>query len=209
MSVHGLARRASINGVGTPVTAPIRVDTTTNTPFYCPAGSGVTEIEMLDVSSAQVLSAKVLTGFTTVPVSAASLALTAPLHAGRVVLISALAGCAVTLPAATGTGNVYTIMRSVSATSVGDSFAVASALDFMRGVVSEVAKDDGLLTNWGTLNTGTVATESDTVTWNFTTTGISNASDWIQFQDLIATVWSVKAFYTANGAEATPFSAAV
>jgi hypothetical protein len=62
MSVHGIARRANINGQGTPTTAPIRVDTVTNTPFYCGAGTGTTEKEIVDVSSTQTLTNKSITG---------------------------------------------------------------------------------------------------------------------------------------------------
>jgi hypothetical protein len=91
---------------------------------------------------------------------------------------------------------------------VGDVFKVANATDFMRGVVDGVATDDGLLTSFATLNTGVVATESDTVTWNFTTTGLCFAGDWIEFVDAMATIWLVSSFYTDTGAEATPFSAA-
>ncbi len=219
MSVRGLYRGASAKGVATPTNAPIRIDSSSNTPKYIPAGSGSTEIEIADVSTAQTFtnktftggshSAPIITGRAVVAVTGSSVALTNPLHAGRVVQLSNLAGCAVTLPAATGSGDVYQVMRVTAATSVGDSFAVANNADYMRGVVHVVAKDDGLLSQFGTLNTGTVATESDTATWNFTTTGICDIGDYIEFVDIAAHVWSVFGFYTVNGAEATPFSAAV
>lgn len=177
--------------------------------------NGTSVINLADVSSVQTLTNKIIggaiaTGRATVAAGAvSSLALTNPLHAGRVVLLSNLAGTAVTLPAATGSGDVYMIERTVAATSVGDSFAVANGTDYMRGMVHVVAKDDGLLSQFGTLNTGTVATESDTLTWNFTTTGIADVGDYVEFYDLANHVWGTTGFYTVNGAEATPFSAAV
>jgi len=56
MAVRNLVRAASQRGFATPTSAPIRIDTTTNTPFYNGAGSGTTEIELVDVSTAQSIT---------------------------------------------------------------------------------------------------------------------------------------------------------
>lgn len=183
---------------------------TNNSDLLTYDANGTTKV-VADTTSVQTLTNKTIAavGQSSVALSAATLTVTAALHAGKIINMSALAGSVVTLPAATGTGNKYKFVRTVAATSVGDVFQVASGTDYLRGAVEAVAKDDALRTNWGTLNTGTVATESDTLTWNFTTSGIADVGDWLMFTDVATAVWSVSGFYTDNGAEVTPFSAAV
>lgn len=193
--IRSLTRRPVQQGFATAQSAPIRVDDTTGQVVIINAGSGTTEVALMAAYKPNAA----ITAATYTPAAKDS---------GLLLAYSALAGLTVTLPAATGTGNRYKFFRTVAATSVGDVFKVANATDYMRGVVSEVAKDDALLTSWATTNTGTVATESDTVTWNLTTTGLCDVSDWIEFIDITPAVWLVSSFYTANGAEATPFSAA-
>jgi hypothetical protein len=74
-----------------------------------------------------------------------------------------------------------------------------------------VATDDAdaVGVTFPTLNTGTVATESDTVTWDRSTKGVAGIGDWISFQDIVAAVWLVESQIHTTGAEATNFSAAV
>lgn len=60
MAIRNLRRQATMAGFATSTSAPIRVDTTTNTPFYNGAGSGSTEIEIADISSVQALKSKTL-----------------------------------------------------------------------------------------------------------------------------------------------------
>ncbi len=193
--IRSLYRGSVQKGYASAASAPIRVDSTSGQVTANVLGTGTVETALLAAykPNAAIIAA------THTPGAGDS---------GMLLTYSALAGIVVTLPAATGTGRRYKYFRSVAATSVGDVFKVGNATDYMRGIVSEVAKDDGLLTNWGTLNTGTVATESDTVTWNLTTTGLCDVGDWIEFIDITTAVWLVSSFYTANGAEATPFSAA-
>jgi hypothetical protein len=58
-------------------------------------------------------------------------------------------------------------------------------------------------------NSGTVATNSDTITLNRSTTGSVTVGEWIDVQDMAANVWSVRGMTSSTGTEATPFSAAV
>lgn len=60
MSIRNLVRASAQLGFATPRNAPIRIDSTTSTPFYNGAGSGTTEKELVDVSSTQSLTGKTL-----------------------------------------------------------------------------------------------------------------------------------------------------
>lgn len=62
MSVRNIVRRATIQGVATPSNAPIYVDSDDNKLKMIPAGSGTTEVEVVDVSSAQSISGKTFSG---------------------------------------------------------------------------------------------------------------------------------------------------
>lgn len=194
--IRSISRRPTQIGYASAASAPIRVDDTSGQLSLVLGGTGSTEVAVF----ASYPVSPAITGATHTP---------AQKDSGLNLGYSALAGITVTLPAATGSGNTYRYVRTVAATSVGDVFKVANNADYMRGNVSEVAKDDGLLSFWGTLNTGTVSTESDTVTMNLTTTGLCDIGDYIEFTDIVAHVWWVSGINTANGAEATPFSAGV
>jgi hypothetical protein len=151
-------------------------------------------------------------GVVTPPISAtgATLALTAALHAGRTVVANRAAGVAFTLPAATGSGAKFRVVVGTTLTSGSLSVAVASNTDFMRGVaLFETDDAANVPQTFPTANTGTVATESDTITMNRTTTGLATAGDYIEVEDIASAIWAVKVVCAASGTEATPFSVAV
>lgn len=153
---------------------------------------------------------KKVNGIAAAAVSAtgATLTLDPTLHDGLIVAYNRAAGGTVTLPAASGSGALYRIAIGTTLTSGSMIFQVANANDYMRGQVSTSGSSG--ITVGLTANTGTVSTESDTVTWNRTTTGLGTQGDYIEFIDFIANVWLVYAEYsTAGQAAATPFSAAV
>lgn len=138
------------------------------------------------------------------PVSAGStLTVTAALHAGRTIALDALAGSTVTLPAATGTGNVYTFVTKVLATSNSHVIKVANATDVLSGSLSVVDNADGTVTTFGTV------AASDTITLNRTTTGSVKIGERINIIDVAAGFFSVTGTVIATGSEATPFSATV
>jgi hypothetical protein len=155
----------------------------------------------------QTLSNKTLQGVPPVSLAAATLSLTQALHDGLYVIVNRAAGAAITLPAATGSGATFRIIVGTTLTSGTLAVAVANASDFMRGeaytFVTTVAS------TFGTTNTGTVATESDTFTFNRTTTGLGTIGDFVEFVDIAPNVWAVEADYASSGTAATPFSAAV
>ncbi len=130
-------------------------------------------------------------------------------HVGRLTTLNLLTGAAFTLPAATGSGDVYRLTPSVTITSGTLVVKVANASDYMRGFALLANDTDGSASNFETANTGTVATESDTITMNRTTTGIGTIGDIIECEDIATNIWLVQVRAQANGTEATPFTVTV
>lgn len=220
MAIRNIRRQATnpLAAPGTPNSAPIYVDSDDNILKIIPAGSGTTEVQVVDASSTQTLTNKTLTaptitnptisGTTPVSVTGATVTLGAT-NVGRTTVINRAAGCTVTLPAATGSGDKHRIVVGTTLTSGSLVVAVADGTDYMRGFALFANDTDGSASNFETANTGTLATESDTITLNRTTTGIGTIGDNIDLEDIATDVWVVHVRAQANGTEATPFSAAV
>ena len=140
----------------------------------------------------------------TPPVSAtgATLTCTMDTHAGRTIVISAVAGCAVTLPAATGTGSVYRFIIGATITSNSTTIKVANTTDVMSGRAFVISDGAAAVLGYATGAT------SDTITLNGTTLG-GLIGDHIEIIDAIAGTFAVRVFTAATGTEATPFSATV
>jgi hypothetical protein len=135
--------------------------------------------------------------------TAATLSLTHNLHAGRVVLLNKAGGIVITLPASSGSGDVYTLFFQATTTGT-TTIKVANATDVMRGTASLISDNSDALYGFAT------AAASDTVTCfvtNNTTGGILGAR--YEFVDVASGYWNVTIFSKAGGTEATPFSATV
>lgn len=131
--------------------------------------------------------------------TAATLTVTPDAYAGKTIVSNLAATQTATLPAATGSGNIYRFF--VQTTKTGDLvLQVASASDIMQGAI-------GVATDAAGVVIPTAAT-SDTLTMNGTTTGGVKGSLAV-FQDIASGVWSVSGALVSTGTEATPFSAAV
>lgn len=139
-------------------------------------------------------------------VTATTITLNAAQHDHRPITIQSASGCTITLPAATGSGAVYNIFVGTTLTSGSLIVKVANATDYMRGGAYTVG---AAAATFLTANTGTVATESDTVTFNRTTTGLGTQGDFVECTDLAPNLWGVECDYASSGTAATPFSAAV
>jgi hypothetical protein len=142
-------------------------------------------------------------------ITAATATLTAA-DANKTILLNRAAGIAVTLPAASGSGNFYRLVVQATFTGAA-SVAVANANDYMIGV-AQMGIDGGSFVphQYPTANTGTVSTESDTISLFGTADsqgGFKGAV--VELQDIAANIWLVKYVSDAAGTEATPFSAAV
>lgn len=173
----------------------IRVDSGSNLLKFGTGSSGTVEKTVQTLDGIAPIS---LTGNTT---------LTAAAHAGQTLVVNVAGGATLTLPAATGSGAKYNIFVGTTLTGGSLVVQVASNTDYMRGEAYTFS--GATASTFGTANTGTVATESDTLTMNRTTTGLGTQGDFIELWDLAANVWAVEADYASSGTAATPFSAAV
>jgi hypothetical protein len=136
-----------------------------------------------------------------VTLTGATATVTAAAHSGRTVLLDRAAGQALTLPAATGSGNKYMFFVKTTITSNSTTIKVVGN-DTMAGLAI-VANDGG-----DTASIFETAADSDTITFNGTTTGgILGAT--VELQDVSADLWFVRVVGAATGTEATPFSATV
>lgn len=124
------------------------------------------------------------------------------LHAGRTLLLSAAAGFTLTLPPATGTGNLYRFFVATTITSNNYIIRVADATDVMAGVCITANDTDASASLFETV------AASDTITLNGNTTG-GIIGGQIELQDMALNLWRVVIVQAATGAEATPFSATV
>jgi len=130
---------------------------------------------------------------------------------GPILRLNSLTGLTATLPAAVGSGDRYFFQVAVLATSGSYVINVASATDFFVGELMGARTDSGnAVLGFCAANSGTVSTNSDTITLNRTTTGSVNVGEWIIVEDVASATWQVRGMLTATGAAfATPFSAAV
>ena len=140
----------------------------------------------------------------TPPVAATGATLTCSrdVHGGRTIVLNAAAGCAVTLPNATGTGSVFRFMIGTTITSNSTTIKVSNATDVMSGRAYVISDGAAAVLGYAT------AASDDTITLNGTSLG-GYAGDVIEVIDAIAGTYLVQVHTKATGTEATPFSATV
>ena len=131
-----------------------------------------------------------------------ALTCTRDVNGGRTMVVNAAAGCAITLPNATGTGSVYRFVIGTTITSNSTTIKVNNATDVMSGRAFVISDNSAAVLGYATGST------DDTITLNGTTTG-GYAGDFIEIIDAIAGTYAVRVFTKATGTEATPFSATV
>ena len=98
MSIRGLHRGAVPVGSATRSNVPVYVDSDDNKLKIIPAGSGSTEVEVVDASSTQTLTGKTVSGPAPTEVLTALDTLTAA-ESGKVIFLNSATEFAVTLPA--------------------------------------------------------------------------------------------------------------
>jgi len=125
-----------------------------------------------------------------------------PAHSGKVVTLNAAAGLAVTLPAATGSGASFRYFIGTTITSNSITIKVANASDTMSGLALQAIDAASTANAWET------AADTDTITFNGTTTG-GILGDFVKLVDVAVNKWYVSVTGSATGTEATPFSATV
>lgn len=169
---------------------------------FGPGGSSNTDVKISRTGTGRLsISTGTLTQRVT-DVTAASVTVTAATHANGWVTLNAAAGCAVTLPAASGTGDAYRFFIGTTVTSNTTTIKVANASDIMAGNGFSAADGGSGINAWET------AADTDTVTFNGTTTG-GIKGDTVELVDMAANLWMVRVLSSSTGTEATPFSATV
>ena len=143
-----------------------------------------------------------ISGSSSLVAVAANATMTAADNAGRTMLLNVATGATVTLPAASGSGNVYKFFVQTTVTSNNYIVQVANASDTMSGVAIVANDTDNSASIFET------AADTDTITMNGTTTGGILGAD-IELHDVATNKWHVVVRGSATGTEATPFSAAV
>jgi hypothetical protein len=140
-----------------------------------------------------------------VDLDATSLSVTAALHADRIVTLSHTAAeSVVTLPAATGTGNVYTFIVAAVNTN-NHKIQVANATDEFAGMIYQIDTDT---TDTVTAYPALAADNFDTITLNGTTKG-GIVGDRITIIDIASGVFQLEGNTNASGTVASALSAAV
>lgn len=134
----------------------------------------------------------------TVAAATTQLTVTKALHDGRIIQLQSTAGLAVTMPAATGSGAIYTF-QVITAISGGNVTidAKTNAANYY-GLVNQV-KDGSALATYSTTAT------SNLLTFNGGTTG-GLAGDLVEVIDVATNVFNLYSISKATGTVATPIS---
>lgn len=132
--------------------------------------------------------------------TASTLAVNEATHEGKVVTLNRAGGIAVTLPAATGSGGRFFFFIGTTFTS--SATIKVTGDDVMAGYASYAADAGDTAVKFET------AADSDTITFNGTTTGGYKGTT-VELIDVAADLWWVRVDGHATSSEATPFSATV
>lgn len=155
---------------------------------------------------AQTLTNKTLTApvIHVPPLAAgASTTLTA-VSAGKTILLNTAAGSVVTLPAATGTGDVYKFVTTVTTTTTTGHKILAVGTDYLIGMVN------GVRTTAITPFLALVGSTFQSLQMPFTGSQPSGGiqGDWFEITDVASGLWEVKGQFSAGTTATTPFSTA-
>lgn len=136
--------------------------------------------------------------------TAATLTVKPQTHAGKTITLNRAGGIAVTLPAASGSGDEYEFIVGTTFTS-NATIKVANASDIFVGFAS--------FANNGadTVNVYETAADSDTYTFDAAISGLAGGKVKVRDVKLNGTtpVWLIEAIESEDGTAATPFSATV
>lgn len=230
MPAASVVRSSGLVGpAGRPNANSVRVDSDTDTLKFGTGQSGTTEKEAMDLSSSQtvtgvktggtyasptitgptisdptisgtVTDSSVKNGPAPVNTTAATLAIAAATHAGKLVTINKADGITVTLPAATGTGNRYRFQVGTAVASSQIRFNVTGN-DSMAGIAYMHDEDTAAVSGFR------ASGDADQMDLNGGTKG-GQVGDIVEFEDVAADKWSVLAFLSvvAGSNPATPFA---
>ena len=117
-------------------------------------------------------------------------------HIDTVVRINRAGGLTVTLPASTGSGDVYRFY--VQTTLTASATIAAAGSDLMQGAV--------IVSTTNTAGTGSSSATSVKLVMNGSTTG-GIIGSYVEVRDVVSGVWQATGALVASGSFATPFSA--
>lgn len=148
------------------------------------------------------------------PVAAGSALILTTDYNQKTILLNSATGSVVTLPPATGSGNIYSFLQTAAAPSSPHKIQVSVAGltvgtlgDSMIGIISTVVAPT--VTAYIAANSATQSTNSDTITLSATTSGGLNVGTWIDIHDVSANTYSVRGQTSSSGTAISPFTAAV
>lgn len=141
-------------------------------------------------------------GIRNTAITTATAVMTVAANNAQVILLDRAAGITVTLPAASGSGAMFTFIVKTTASGGSYIIKVANSSDVMTGTA--VLGSD---TAAGALLFNTLAA-SDTITMNGVGTG-GTAGARVVIRDVATNLFYVDVVTNASGTEATPFSATV
>lgn len=138
-----------------------------------------------------------------VSITASTVTLNSDTHGNRAVLLNRAAGIAVTLPKASGSGDLYRLHVQTAFTGAA-TIKVSSASDEMQG--NAVLFADG-----GATVVGFAAVDNDDTIDMFGTANSTGGllGAYYELEDIASGYWRVMIISDAGGTEATPFSATV
>jgi hypothetical protein len=160
-------------------------------------------LHIYDVSAGatkKVLAGRLVSGGAPVNCTAGTLAIDPATHAGKIVTLNLAGGIAVTLPAATGTGDVYQFVVGTTFTSSATIKVTGDDTMCGQAILAQDAADTAVMFEAGAT--------ADTITMDGTTTGGLKGA-YAKCVDIAADLWFVEYRSAATGSEATPFSATV
>jgi hypothetical protein len=137
------------------------------------------------------------------PVSAGATLTATAANAGTTILLNNAAGSAVTLPAATGTGNRYRFVVTTTTTSGAHKILAASSSDFINGIAI------GFTGSTAKVFASAAAT-NHSIQMPFAGSQPSGGfiGDYFDVTDVAANLWQINSMYQAGTTPTTPFSSA-
>jgi len=152
----------------------------------------------------QTVGALVVTGVTQAPIAVGSSVAATATNAGATFLLNTAGGSTLTLPAATGTGNIYRAVVSVSTTSAAHKILAASSSDYIIG------KACGSTASGATLQFSSPAATNHSLQMPFAGSQPSGGiiGDVYVFSDIATNLWHCVGQYEAGTTATTPFSSA-
>lgn len=162
MAIRNIRRQATnpLAAPGTPTSAPIYVDADDNIIKVIPAGSGTTEVQLIDASSAQTLTNKTLTSpvisraaITQLAETVAATNVLTAAESGKVCFLSHATEFVTTLPAPAAGLNFEFFVAAAPSSASYTVVTAGSPDQILAGKVISVAGDAGDVENAATATT--------------------------------------------------------